>query len=189
MFHQPGRLTAVAIRLRDPALLREASARLQNIPGAQVVTLTEMMGTFLNLVGAVRTLLFSHRLVALAVSVLGVFNTLLASVLERTGELAVLRAIGLPGRKSFGLIATEALLLTGAGGGAGIVACAARGPRRRRFRPSTSSHSAPTESLFSLDRPILLECVASAWWWVWWRAFIPPGGPAGCQPAQALKGE
>src|SRR2546427_3768586 len=78
MFGQTKRLTAIAIRLRDPALLRQASERLQRVPGAQVVTPTEMMGTFLNLVGAVRTLLFSIGLVAVTVGVLGVFNTLLA---------------------------------------------------------------------------------------------------------------
>src|ERR1043165_1697495 len=87
MFHQAGRLTAIAVRLRDPALLRETSGRLQRIPGAQVVTLTEMMGCFLNLVGAVRTLLLSLALVAVAVSGLSVFNTLMAAVLERTQAL------------------------------------------------------------------------------------------------------
>src|SRR4051812_19267285 len=56
MFQQPGRLTGIAIRLRDPGLLRETVERPQKIPGAQVVTMTEMMGTFLNLLGAVRSL-------------------------------------------------------------------------------------------------------------------------------------
>jgi putative ABC transport system permease protein len=102
-------------------LLREASERLQRIPGAQVVTLTEMMGTFLNLVGAVRTLLFSIALVAMTVSVLGVFNTLLAAVVERTNELSVMRAIGASRSQIIALITTEALLLTGAGSLAGIV--------------------------------------------------------------------
>src|SRR5258708_7017413 len=115
MFQQTHRLTAVAIRLRDPAQLREASKRLQQIPGAQVVTLTEMMGTFLNLVGAVRTLLFSIALVAVTVSVLSVFNTLLAAVVERSSELSVMRAIGASRLQVLGLITTEALLLTGAG--------------------------------------------------------------------------
>ena len=68
MFHQPGRLTAVAIRLRDPGLLAQAAPRLQEIRGAQVVTLTEMMGTFLNLVGAVRTLIMAIAIVALGIS-------------------------------------------------------------------------------------------------------------------------
>lgn len=120
MFRVPGRLTAVAIRLRDPALLRQASERLQRIPGAQVVTLTEMMGTFLNLVGAVRTLLVSVALVALTISVLSVFNTLLAAVVERNSELSIMRAIGASRAQILRLIGTEALLLTGLGSGVGI---------------------------------------------------------------------
>ena len=42
-----------------------ASTRLQRIPGAQVVTLAEMMGTFLNLVGAARTLVAAVATVAM----------------------------------------------------------------------------------------------------------------------------
>ena len=79
------------------------------------------MGTFLNLVGAVRTLVFSIALVALAASVLGVFNTLLAAVVERTNELAVMRAVGASRSQIVGLITTEALLLTSVGSVAGIV--------------------------------------------------------------------
>jgi len=121
MFKQPGRLTAIAIRLRDPALLRAATERLQQIPGAQVVTLTEMMGTFLSLIGAVRTLLMSIALLALAISVLSVFNTLLAAVVERTNELSVMRAIGASRTQIVRLIATEALVLAGAGSIVGIL--------------------------------------------------------------------
>ena len=128
MFAQSNRLTAIAIRLRDPALLRGASERLQNIPGAQVVTMTEMLGTFLNLVGAVRTLLLSVALVAVVVSVLSVFNTLLAAVIERTRELAVMRAIGASRLQVFGLITLEALLLTCAGTLCGILVAVAGGP-------------------------------------------------------------
>ncbi len=114
MFHQNHRLTAVAIRLHDPAQLREASERLQRVPGAQIVTPTEMMGTFLNLVGAVRTLLVSIALIAVAVGVLGVFNTLLAAVVERTNELSVMRALGASRFQSAGLMTTEALPPTAA---------------------------------------------------------------------------
>jgi putative ABC transport system permease protein len=111
MFHQEGRLTAVAIRLRDPALASAAAERLQQVPGAQVVTLTEMMGTFLNLVGAVRTLVTAIALVAVIASALGVFNTLLASVLERLPELTLMRALGASRAQVFGLVGLEALLL------------------------------------------------------------------------------
>jgi len=129
MFQQDGRLTAIAIRLRDPALLREASDRLQRIPGAQVVTLTEMMGTFLNLVGAVRSLLFSVALIAVVISILSVFNTLLATVVDRKSEFSILRAIGASPWQIVALITTEALLLTSAGSVAGIAIALVFGPQ------------------------------------------------------------
>lgn len=111
MFGQKGRLTAIAIRLKDPALASEAATRLQRIPGAQVVTLTEMMGTFLNLVGAVRTLVAAIGVVAIAAGALGVFNTLLGSVVEQLPELGVMRAIGASRAQLFGLVLLEAALL------------------------------------------------------------------------------
>ena len=48
------------------------------------MTLTEMMGTFLNLVGGARTLVLAIAIVAVCVSMLSVFNTMMAAVLERT---------------------------------------------------------------------------------------------------------
>lgn len=121
MFGQPGRLTAIAVRLRDPSLLPEASRRLQMIPGGQVVTLTEMMGTFLNLVGAVRTLLLALAAVAGVAGLLGVFNTMLEAVVERTPEIGLLRALGASRTQVFQLVSLEALLLAVAGAAAALL--------------------------------------------------------------------
>lgn len=125
----PGRLTAVAIRLKDPSQLRQAAARLQTIPGAQVVTLTEMMGTFLNLVGAVRLLLQAITMVALSAGVLGTLNTVLGSVLERVPELCLLRTVGASRAQVFGLVTLETLILcTGSAAlGLGLVLVAGPG--------------------------------------------------------------
>lgn len=120
MFQQTNRITAVAIRLRDPAHLRAVSQRLQNVPGTQVVTLTEMMGTFLNLVGAARALLFCLTLVAVVVSTLSVLNTMLAAVVERSNELCIMRAIGASRGQTLRLIAIEGLILTTVGSLSGI---------------------------------------------------------------------
>jgi putative ABC transport system permease protein len=158
MFHQTGRLTAVAIRLRDPAQLPQAAARLQLVRGAQVVTLTEMLGTFLNLVGAVRTLIMAIAIVALAISGLSIFNTLLASVLERIAELAVLRAVGASRSQVFGLLAVEALLLTGAGTLIGLLLTQVAGgwieQIVRRFMPL-----APDSPLLTLTGGVLARCL------------------------------
>jgi putative ABC transport system permease protein len=188
MFNQPDRLTAVAIRLQDPAMLREAVERLQLIPGAQVVTLTEMMGTFLNLVGAVRTLLLSIAVVAVAVSVLGVFNTLLAAVVERTAELSVMRAIGASRLQILGLITTEALLLTGAASLAGIVLALAIGRGIedivKQFVPLAPVESLLSPSAFILGQSVLLGVAVGVLGGLYpaWRA-------CQMQPADALKSE
>lgn len=188
MFHQPDRLTAIAIRLRDPSLIREASERLQRIPGAQVVTLTEMMGTFLNLVGVVRTLLFSIALVAITVSVLGVFNTLLAAVVERTNELAVMRAIGASRWQIIGLITTEGLLLTGAGSVTGILLALAAGHGIESLvKPFVPL--APAGPLLSPTLPILFQSVLVGAVVGVLAGLYPAWRASRLQPAEALKAE
>ena len=188
MFNQPGRLTAVAIRLRDPALLRAASERLQRIPGAQVVTLTEMMGTFLNLVGTVRTLVLSVAIIAVAVSVLSVFNALLAAVVERTNELSVMRALGASRSQILGLITTEALLLTGVGSVAGLVLAllAGRGIESlvRPFVPL-----APAEALLSPTAAILFQSLAVGVVVGLLGGLYPAWRASQLHPATALKAE
>ena len=188
MFKEPGRLTAVAIRLRDPGLLRGASERLQRIPGAQVVTLTEMMGTFLNLVGAIRTLLLSLALVAVAVSVLSVFNTLLATVVERSDELSVMRAVGASRAQVMWLVAVEGLMLTGLGSVGGITAVALGGhgieSLVKEFMPL-----APTGQLLTLSGPILAECIGIAVVAGLAASLYPAWRSGQTQPAEALRAE
>jgi putative ABC transport system permease protein len=123
MFQSSNRITAVAIRLRDPANLSAASARLREIPGAQVVTQTEMMGTFLNILGTIRTLLQSIAWVALVASVAGLMNTLLMSVAERAFEFSLFRAIGASRWQLLGVVSLESVVLTVAGVAGGIMAC------------------------------------------------------------------
>ena len=59
---------------------------------------------------------------AIAVGGLAVLNTMLMSVLERTREVGILRALGWRRRRILGLILREALIIGLLGGGAGILA-------------------------------------------------------------------
>src|SRR5262249_33546662 len=52
------------------------------------------------------------EIIAVLVSLLGIVNTLLASILERTGELGVLRAIGATRRQIGRMVITEGAYLT-----------------------------------------------------------------------------
>ena len=188
MFHGPGRLTAIAVRLKDPTQIGPTAARLQRIKGAQVVTLSEMMGTFLNLTGAARTLVLAIGLVALTISALGIFNTMMAAVVERTPELGVLRAVGMTRFSVFRLMATEALLLAGAGGLLGLGLALGLGPGIealvRPFLPL-----APDGGLFRLSASTVGDCAALTLL-VGLAAGLYPAWQAGrLSPAAALRTE
>ena len=120
MFGKPGQLTAVAVRLKDPTAISRVAQRLGRLRGAEVVTLSELMGTMLNLVGAARFLLLCIVAVAVTIAALGVLNTMSAAVLERTAEIGVLRAVGASRADVFGTVWTEGALLALLGGAAGI---------------------------------------------------------------------
>jgi putative ABC transport system permease protein len=188
MFNQPGRLTAIAIRLQDPALSSAARDRLQSLPGAQVVTLTEMMGTFVNLLGAVRTLLYSVGLLALVIAVLSVFNTLLAAVVERTNELCVLRAIGASRVQIVSLIITESLLLTSVGSLCGILLAFTAGGAVENFAKQFVP-LAPQAPLFSLNATILWQSMLIGVVVGVTAGLYPSWQASRLHPAEALKGE
>lgn len=186
VFHQEGRVTAVAIRLRDPARIREVAARLQQVPGAQVVTMTEMMGTFLNLVGTVRTLMLALALVAVSAGMLGIFNTLLAAVVERTRELCLLRALGASRGQVLGLMGLEAALLGTGGGVAGVVLAFAVGHLVESLVKSFVPLP-PAGSLVQIGPGLVartlglaaLAAVAAALYPAWRASRLPPALPSG----------
>ena len=186
MFNQPERLTAIAIRLKDPTLAREAAPRLQAIPGAQVVTLTEMMGTFLNLLGAVRTLVLAVAGIAIAVSALSVLNTLLAAVIERANELAVMRAVGASRVQVFALLVAESLLLTLGGTAIGCALAYALGSRVENLAKNWIPF-APTETLLTISPGALLQCSSIALCVGALAAIYPAWRATRLQPALATK--
>ena len=186
MFHQKDRLTAIAIRLKDPGLVTGAIDRLQQTPGAQVVTLAEMLGTFLNLVGAVRTLVMAVAALAVTISVLTVFNTMLSSVLERTGELAILRAVGASRWQVFRLLALEALLLTMAGSGMGLLFALAAGHSIEALARHFVT-LAPDGSLLSLSSVVIGQCLLVGLGAGVVAGLYPAWQASRLQPARALR--
>ncbi len=188
MFGQPGRLTAIAIRLHDPARLQDTVARLQRIPGAQVVTLTEMMGTFLNLVGAVRALLQGIAIVAVTAAALGVLNTLLAAVLERTTELSVMRALGASRWQVFALVSLESLWLAVAGSAGGLALAWVMGRALEKLAKQYVP-LAPAESLLWFTPAIVFQSLGIALGVGLFAGLYPAWQASRMPPAMAVKME
>jgi putative ABC transport system permease protein len=103
----PGRLAAVQARLR------EAMPDLTFVE-TSAVTENNLIYEFF------RTVAWSMSLIAIVIALVVVLNTLLMSVLERTHEIGVLSALGWPARRIEAMIVLEGLLLSLAGGAAGL---------------------------------------------------------------------
>jgi putative ABC transport system permease protein len=94
------------------AMKKQVNDALKGSPEVSAQTRDEFIGSqtviFDFLLGAVQVLL----LVAIAISVLGVINTLVLSVLERTRELGMLRAIGLRRSQTMRMITVESIVIS-----------------------------------------------------------------------------
>jgi putative ABC transport system permease protein len=120
LFGHPGELTTISIRLRNPDDAPVVAAKLGNIRGAEVITMGELLGTMMTLMGAAKSLLLSIVLIIILISALGVLNTVLMSVFERTREIGVMRATGAGRLHVFALVWLETLLLSAMGGAGGL---------------------------------------------------------------------
>jgi len=121
IFDKPDQITTIAIRVNDTSKISEISKELENIPDIQVVTMTQVMGTIMNLVGSARTLLISVIIVAIIISAVGIINTLLMSVNERTREFGMMKAIGASGLDIGRLVLIETLFISIVGGIIGLL--------------------------------------------------------------------
>jgi putative ABC transport system permease protein len=117
-----------------------------------------------------------------------VFNTLLASVMERTTELSLMRAIGASRSQIFALVGAESVLLTGLGTLGGLVLAMTAGPfienLAKGFVPL-----APSGSLLSITPAITIQCSLIALTMGIVAGVYPAWQAARTQPADAAKME
>ncbi|OPZ88238.1 MAG: Macrolide export ATP-binding/permease protein MacB [bacterium ADurb.Bin429] len=120
IFQQPGKVTTVAIRLEDPAQAGVIGTQLEKLEGVEVITMSELLGTQQRMMESAKLLVFAIVFIAIAISAIGVLNTVLMSVFERTREIGVMRATGAGKQHIFSLIWLETLLMTAIGGVIGL---------------------------------------------------------------------
>jgi ABC-type antimicrobial peptide transport system permease subunit len=117
---RPRKVTMFAVRLKDPQQAPDLAERLNrefsdihaSVAGDFVSELPDMQNS--------SAMIGSISFLAILVGGVGVLNTMLMSVFERTREIGVLRALGWRRRRILGLILREAIVLGLLGGLAGI---------------------------------------------------------------------
>ena len=122
-----GQVGWYVIRIADPdkaaAIAKTIDGLFENSP-AETKTATEkaFVQGFASQIGNI-SLIITLILVAVFLTLLLMTGTSIAhSIRERTAELAVLKTIGFSGSLVMGLVIGEALLITGVGGGLGLLA-------------------------------------------------------------------
>jgi putative ABC transport system permease protein len=122
-FGREGQLTIIGIKLREfnGIRMREFEGRWMSIPEVQVVSLEQVKGALVSLVGTAQTMVAAVAVIAVIVAVIGVINAILMSVYERIGEIGIMKAVGASRAQVFRLIWTETLLICLAGAAAGCL--------------------------------------------------------------------
>ncbi len=152
MLKKEGKITTIEVKVRDVSKISAISEQMEKIPDIQVVTMTQVMGTIMNLAGSARSLLLTVIAIALIISAFGIINTLLMSVNERTREFGMMKAIGASGLDIGKMVLAETVFITLAGGVMGTVAAVVGSsiiegfvkgmlPTHRKGRSSSSARS------------------------------------------------
>ena len=116
VFGVEGKLTGIGIKLKKEADIAQFEERMYKLPDVQVVSLSQVKQTIMTLVSTAKVMVFSIALIAILISVVGVINTILMSVMERIQEIGILKSMGAMAWDIFKLIWIETLVLCLVGG-------------------------------------------------------------------------
>ena len=118
---KPRKLTLLGVKLRNP---KQAQVVVEKINSSFPEVHASLVGDFANQMPDIERMngmINGITFMAVLVGGLGVLNTMLMSVFERTREVGVLRALGWRRRVVMGLFVREAVLLGLLGGAGGLV--------------------------------------------------------------------
>ena len=125
IFGLEDKLVVVLIKVSDVSKIDEVTKQLRAASqaaqaGMNIFPLSELLGTLTALISSTKVFVLAIVAVALLVGGVGVLTTILMTVHERTQEIGMMKAMGAGRLDIFRLIWLETLLLTLAGGVAGI---------------------------------------------------------------------
>lgn len=188
MFGRTGELTIIGIKLKEfnGIRMREFEGRWLKIPEVQVVSLEQVKGALVSLVGTAQTMVAAVAVIAILVAIIGVINSILTSVHERTGEIGVLKAVGAGRAQIFRLVWLETLLTSLAGAVPGSL-LAAGGARLTDAALRNLLNIGVTQPLVRITPGLLGAAILGAVVLGLIAGIWPAGRAAGLRPVEAIR--
>jgi putative ABC transport system permease protein len=116
------RYSGILIYVSDPAyvdaIVEKLEDKYQNL--VEVIAFKQIAYTVSSIINTLNFLLFALSISAFAVAITGIMATMFTSIMERTREIGVLKAVGFSSRDVLNLILAEALMMSLLGGLLGI---------------------------------------------------------------------
>jgi putative ABC transport system permease protein len=88
---------------------------------ASATTMTSVLETVQSIIGILQLVLVAIASIALVVASIGIMNTMLTSVMERTREIGIMKAIGATNKDIMSIFIIEGILVSSIGGILGII--------------------------------------------------------------------
>lgn len=120
LFSKQGKLTGLGIKVKKGADMAAFENKLYELPDVQVVSMAQVKTTIMSLISSAKVIVFAIALIAVLIAMAGVINTILMSVMERYGEIGILKSMGAMPLDIFKMIWAETAILCSIGGLGGI---------------------------------------------------------------------
>lgn len=109
-----GKISDIAVKVTDNANVTDVSKSIENAYPNELSTTTaaDQSSRMNDALGTINTATWAISLLAIVIGGVGVINTMIMAVYERTREIGVLKAVGWRGRRILGMILGESIVLT-----------------------------------------------------------------------------
>lgn len=180
------KITGVGVKLKEVSAMNEFETDLYEIPDIQVVSMAQVKQTIMGLVESARILVMSVAAIALIVAAVGVINTILMSVFERTQEIGIMKAMGASKADIFRLIWSETTLICAGGGFIGCAFALAAAQIVESLVRNALSY-APNGPIISITVGLMAACAGGAVALGMAAGLYPAARAASMRPIEAIR--